>query len=137
MLPRQTAPPPPRRRMYVAFALAGRRWVMPAEEVAAVAELRPVTRLPTADPNRLGIVIHRGRAVALVAAVEGAAPRSGGHYLLFRDPELAIPVDELIGLEVEHGDRLPAGFERFELTERPAAAATVAPTVAAVAGGSP
>lgn len=134
MLPRQIRAPRPRRRMYVAFAVAGGRFVLPAEEVSAVGELRAVTRLPTADPRRLGIVVHRGRAVALVAASEAAvdagAP-AAGHYLLFRHEEFAIPVDELLGLQVEHGDRLPEGFERFDFCDhRPPAAAPAAPALA-------
>ena len=148
MLPRQARPPQPKRRMYVAFAAAGRRWVLPAEEVAGVAELGRVTALPTADPVLAGVTLHRGRAVALVAAEgggNGSAPPS--HLIALRawGGGIALPADELIGLEVVHGDRLPEGFERYDLESalesrrhpaRPAAETASAAVPAAGGAGS-
>jgi len=104
--------------MYVAFAAAGRRWVLPAEEVAGVAELGRVTPLPTADPALAGVTLHRGRAVALMAAdggANGSAPPR--HLIALRawGEGIALPADELVGLEVVHGDGLPDGFELYDL----------------------
>jgi hypothetical protein len=104
--------------MYVAFRAAGRRWVLPAEEVAGVAELGRVTPLPTADPALAGLTLHRGRAVALLAADggdNGSAPVR--HLIALRacGEGIGLTADELIGLEVVHGDGVPAGFERYDL----------------------
>ncbi len=123
MLPRQVRPPQPKRRMYVAFVAAGRRWVLPAEQVAGVAELGPVTRLPTADPALLGVTLHRGRAVALVAADgggDGDAPPAR-HLVALRagGEAIALPAEELVGLETVRGDGLPDGFELYDV-ETPA-----------------
>jgi hypothetical protein len=131
--------------MYVAFAAAGRRWVLPAEEVAGVAALGAVTPLPTADPALLGITLHRGRAVALLAA--GGGGNGGGaappapHLVALRalGEGVAVAADELIGLEIVHGDGVPDGFERYDFTARergrreapPAGAAAAAAGVAA------
>jgi CheW-like domain len=104
--------------MYVAFAVGWRRFVLPAEAAAAVGELGVVLPLPSSDPRRLGVIVHRGRAVALVAAGEGdgEAGATARHYVLLRGDgeDVAFPVDALIGLKAEYGDGLPDGFELFD-----------------------
>jgi hypothetical protein len=142
MLPRQARPPQPKRRMYVAFRAAGRRWVLPAEEVAGVAELGRVTPLPTADPALAGVTLHRGRAVALLAAdSNGGAPPRHLIALRTRDESIALPAEELIGLEVVHGDVLPAGFDLYDLDSalesRRLDGRTATETATPAAAGSP
>jgi chemotaxis signal transduction protein len=108
--------------MYVGFVAANRRWVLPAEQVAAVGVLGPVTRLPTGDPSLLGVSVHRGRVVALVA-VDGAglrdvaSPRHPSHLILLRSAggEVAVAAEELLGLKVEVGGGIPDGFELLAL----------------------
>lgn len=116
MLPRQAAPERPRRRLLVAFAAAGQRWALPAAEVAAVAELGPVTPLPTADPSLLGVTLHRGRAVALRAPDPAVRPAAPGYLVLLRSggERVAAAAEELIGLETVVGDGLPDGFRRLD-----------------------
>lgn len=119
MLPRQARPQQPKRRMYVAFRAAGRRWVLPAEEVAGVAELGRVTPLPTADPALAGVTLHRGRAVALLAGDQGNGAAPARHLVALRafGEAIALPAEELIGLEVVHGDGLPAGYDLYDLQQ--------------------
>jgi chemotaxis signal transduction protein len=113
--------------MYVAFLAAGRRWVLPAAEVAAVGDLPPVTRLPTRDPGRLGLAVHRGRVVALLAAdgasAEGgtdggaglAAAGAARHLVVLRagGESVALAAEELLGLKVEYGEVIPEGFALY------------------------
>lgn len=113
MLPRDFRPQRPRRKMYVAFALAGRRWVLPTEDVDSVAEPPAILPLPTADRRRLGVFAHRGRVVAAVSG-GGGEDRRSGHCVVLREEGFAVLVDELIGLEVVHDERLPEGFELFD-----------------------
>lgn len=121
MLPRRARPLAPRRRAYVAFVAAGRRWVLPAEQIAAVGALGAVTRLPTADACRLGLTLHRGRVVALVApaAFNGAGPASGRgrHLVVLRAGGgcVGFAAEELLGLRVEYGDAVPEGFAVLEI----------------------
>jgi hypothetical protein len=128
--------------MYVAFRAAGHRWVLPAEAVAGVAELGRVTALPTADPAFAGVTLHRGRAVALLAAdSNGGAPPRHLIALRTRDESIALPAEELIGLEVVHGDVLPAGFDLYDLDSalesRRLDGRTATETATPAAAGSP
>jgi chemotaxis signal transduction protein len=124
VLPRRARSPASRRTTYVAFAAAGRRWALRVEEVAAVGALGPVTRLPTADPRRLGLALHGGQVVALlapealaagpVAGEAGAgAPGPASHVIVLRrgGGSVGLPVEELLGLRVLYGPGVPAGFE--------------------------
>lgn len=116
MLPRQIRKPRLARRMYVAFAVGGRSYVLPTEGVVAVGEVDRVLRLPTADPQRLGVVVHRGRVVALLAASPHEVRSAPRNYLLLpgEGEEIALGVGELIGLKVAYGEDLPDGFELFD-----------------------
>ena len=119
MLPRRKEPRPPRRRMYVAFAVAGENLVLPAAAVAGVAVLGSVTRLPTRDPACLGLTTHQGRIVALVAPAGFAAGDllpAASHLVVLRggDGRRALAVEEPIGIKAAYGDELPAGFALLE-----------------------
>lgn len=147
MLPRQARPPQPKRRMYVAFRAAGRRWVLPAEDVAGVCELGPVTPLPTADPALAGVALHRGRAVALLAGGSADGAAASRHLIALRERggSIALAADDLIGLEVVHGDGVPAGFDLYDLDAAlessrraaPAAAESAEPAAAGAAAEGP
>lgn len=100
--------------MYLAFALEGKRWVLPAKAVDSVAEPSMITPLPTTDPRRLGVFAHRGRVVAVVSNARAGKGRHSGHCVLLREEGFAVLVDELIGLQVTHDDRSPEGFEVFD-----------------------
>jgi hypothetical protein len=104
--------------MYVAFASSGRRFVVPAEEVAAVGAIGRVTHLPTREPSRLGVTLHQGRVVALLAAGGPGAhgPGVASHLVLLRAGEgtVALAAEELLGLKVEYGDGVPEGFEALD-----------------------
>jgi CheW-like domain len=123
MLPRPARPAPPRRRMYIAFAAGGHCWALPAEAAAGVGELGPVTRLPTAESRLLGLFVHQGRIVALLAAPgngngsqAAAAAGAPGHFLLLRagGGTAALAVDELIGLRPAADGGVPEGLALLE-----------------------
>lgn len=98
----------------MAFVLGGRRWVLPTEEVDSVAEPPTITPLPTADPRRLGVFVHRGLVVAAVSATGAGEGRRSGHCVVLREEGFALLVDELIGLEVTSETGVPEGFEVFD-----------------------
>ncbi len=115
MIPRATrGQAAPTRRRYVAFVLDGRRLVLPAEDVDSVAEPASIIPLPTADPRRLGVFLHRAQLVAAVSSGAHVDQRRPTHCVVLREEGFAIPVDELVGLEVGHDDQIPEGFELFD-----------------------
>lgn len=124
---------PPVRRMYVAFALGGRRWVLPADAVDSVAEPTAITPLPTADPRRVGVFLHRDRAVAAVSPGGDFDLRRPAHCVVLREEGYGLLVDELLGLQVKLDDELPEGFELFDRASlrRPSTTAPVARAVGA------
>lgn len=130
MLPRPQPPPAPDRRLYLGFAAAGRRWALPADAVESVGEVSRLTRLPTGDPARLGLVVHRGEILCLRSLGPSAAepPR---YLIALRRSErrIALAADELVGLQYGYDGRPPTDFELLDLDR--VAAFDAAPAVAA------
>jgi chemotaxis signal transduction protein len=132
-LPRRSLRPPPERlSTYVVFGAAGRRFALSTRQVVAVAEVLALNPVPLGGRREvLGLVAHRGRALALFdlgrclgdagdagAASAGAAGSvtAGGHCLVVAQGErqAAIAVSALGGLARVAGDGLPPGCETFE-----------------------
>jgi CheW-like domain len=108
--PRGRAPRPG----YLAFRLAGQGWSLPLQRVAAVAELRALTRLPSADPLKLGVIVHRGVVVPVIDLgrrlggapyPDAAAPPQPLCIVLRSEPPVSFPVDEVLGFR--HGPPPP------------------------------
>jgi chemotaxis signal transduction protein len=136
-LPRRSLRPPPAPlSTYVVFGAAGRRFALSTRQVVAVAEVEALNPVPIAGRREiLGLVAHRGRALALFdlgrclggaggiggadgadGAAAGAAAAAGGHCLVVAQGErqAAIAVSALEGLARVSGDGLPPGCETFE-----------------------
>jgi chemotaxis signal transduction protein len=129
-LPRRSLRPPPAPlSTYVVFGAAGRRFALSTRQVVAVAEVLALNPVPIAGRREvLGLVAHRGRALALFdlgrclggagGAGAGAAGSvaAGGHCLVVAQGErqAAIAVSALEGLARVAGDGLPPGCETFE-----------------------
>lgn len=133
-LPRRSLRPPPAPlSTYVVFGAAGRRFALSTRQVVAVAEVLALNPVPIAGRREvLGLVAHRGRALALFdlgrclggagGALAGAAGgvaggvSAGGHCLVVAQGErqAAIAVAALEGLVRVAGDGLPPGCETFE-----------------------
>jgi chemotaxis signal transduction protein len=124
MLPRRS--PKPRSTplaTFVVFTAAGRRFALPTRRVVAVAEAPELTPLPAAGrPEVLGLVAHRGRAVALIdlGACLDRPPgdaASARYCVVVADGErqAAIPVDAIEGLARVPADQgLPPECETFD-----------------------
>jgi chemotaxis signal transduction protein len=129
-LPRRSLRPPPAPlSTYVVFSAAGRRFALSTRQVVAVAEVLELNPVPIGGRREvLGLVAHRGRALALFdlgrclggagGALAGAAGSvaGGGHCLVVAQGErqAAIAVAALEGLARVAGDGLPPGCETFE-----------------------
>jgi len=138
-LPRRSLRPPPAPlSTYVVFGAAGRRFALSTRQVVAVAEVLALNPVPIAGRREvLGLVAHRGRALALFdlgrclggaggiggaggadGAGAGAAGSvaAGGHCLVVAQGErqAAIAVSALEGLARVAGDGLPPGCETFD-----------------------
>lgn len=132
-LPRRSPRPPPAPlSTYVVFGAAGRRFALSTRQVVAVAEVLALNPVPIAGRREvLGLVAHRGRALALfdlgrclgaadgiggAGGADGAAVAAGGHCLVVAQGErqAAIAVSALEGLARVAGDGLPPGCETFE-----------------------
>jgi chemotaxis signal transduction protein len=133
-LPRRSLRPPPAPlSTYVVFSAAGRRFALSTRQVVAVAEVLELNPVPIGGRREvLGLVAHRGRALALFdlgrclggagGALAGAAGSvagsvtAGGHCLVVAQGErqAAIAVAALEGLVRVAGDGLPPGCETFE-----------------------
>jgi chemotaxis signal transduction protein len=129
-LPRRSLRPPPAPlSTYVVFGAAGRRFALSTRQVVAVAEVLALNPVPIAGRREvLGLVAHRGRALALfdlgrclgradgaVASAAGSVA-AGGHCLVVAQGErqAAIAISALEGLARVAGDGLPPGCETFE-----------------------
>jgi chemotaxis signal transduction protein len=124
MLPRTSRRPPPAPRAdFVVFTAAGGRFALPTRAVVAVAEVPPRSALPhPGRPEVLGLVAHRGRAVALIdlGACLDRPPgdaASARYCVVVADGErqAAIPVDAIEGLARVPADQgLPPECETFD-----------------------
>jgi hypothetical protein len=116
--------------MYVAFSVAGEARILPAAAVAAVTELGELAALPTADRRRLGLTVHQGTVVAIVApgfedgeGRRSPLPATPSHLLVLRrgGGTVGLAVDGPIGLRVAYGDALPEGCSLLEWPALPSA----------------
>lgn len=124
MLPRRSRRPAPAPLAdFLVFTAAGTRFALPTRQVLAVAEMPEVNPLPApGQPEVLGIVIHRGRALPLVDLARcldltDGAEASGGHCVVVQEGErrAAFPVDELEGLtRIDADQGLPSECETFD-----------------------
>jgi chemotaxis signal transduction protein len=126
-LPRRSLRPPPAPlSTYVVFSAAGRRFALSTRQVVAAAEVLALNPVPIAGRREvLGLVAHRGRALALFdlgrclggagAGLAGSVA-AGGHCLVVAQGErqAAIAISALEGLARVAGDGLPPGCETFE-----------------------
>lgn len=129
MLPRRTRRQPAEPvSTFVVFTVGDRRFALPTGRVEAVSEIPGYTPLPAAGrPEVLGLVAHRGRAVALVdldrclgtpgAAGRAEAPASLCVVVAHAGRRLGFPVDELEGLARVSGTDLPPECETFDPAE--------------------
>jgi chemotaxis signal transduction protein len=113
---RQAAPRPG----LLAFVIGGRPRALSLGLVAGVAEIGRVTRVPTADPGNLGLIVHRGAVLPLVdlgrrldggaaaasaadgadGADEAAAGRPPAFCIITRSRQaIAFPVEAVLGLQ--------------------------------------
>ena len=79
-----------------------------------MSEPTSITPLPTADPRRAGVFLHRGRVVAAISLDGRFDPRQLTHCVVLRSEGYAITVDRLLGLEMRLDDEIPDGFEVFD-----------------------
>ncbi len=88
-------------RQVILFEACGERFALPVEAVREVQLLSPLTRVPTAAPEILGIVNLRGRVLTLfdlgpcLGIPAGTGPATHAIVLDLHDPELTV------GLAVE------------------------------------
>lgn len=95
----------PRRRVVV-FALAGRRFALPAERVVEVARVSTYTPLPCENPAHLGVVSHRDSVIPLLDLARELGARRADSlqspglclFCMTELGEIACPVDQVVGL---------------------------------------
>jgi purine-binding chemotaxis protein CheW len=90
-----------KRTEYLAFSLAHDTFAIPLAVVAEILDLRPITGVPRAPRNVLGVVSVRGRLITVIdgrrrMALPESAPDRRTRILLLRAAS-----DELIGLLVD------------------------------------
>jgi chemotaxis signal transduction protein len=102
----------------VIFALAHRRFAVPAERVVEVANVATFTALPCENAVHRGVVLHRNTLIPLVdlgrqlGVWRGDPGPSPGLCLFCRTDlgEVAYPVDEVLGLAAAADQR----FRQFQ-----------------------
>jgi chemotaxis signal transduction protein len=109
----------------LAFVLGGRTCALSLGLVAGVAEIGVITRLPAANPRHLGVIVHRGAVLPLLALdrqLDGA-PMPGGMgqpafcIITRSEPVIAFPVEAVLGLRPLPAD-VPAAGSPWEILDR-------------------
>jgi chemotaxis signal transduction protein len=113
------------RQSFVVAVVGGQRRAVPTTRVVEVARLDGWVTLPSDDPATLGVTFYRNQCLALVDLVpltHAGPPRTSTLCLIARAGQglVAVPVDEVCGLETSHGDALPEGAPllNFESLDR-------------------
>ncbi|HEV3456233.1 MAG TPA: chemotaxis protein CheW [Thermoanaerobaculia bacterium] len=99
------------------FMLGGRSRALSIGMVAAVAEIGAVTRLPSASPCNIGVIVHRGAVLPLVDVGRGldGKPTPAGTgappvcIITRSEPVIAFPVEAVLGLQALPAEAPAAG----------------------------
>lgn len=147
-------PPEAPRRKVLLFRAAGEWFAMGLDRVREICPRAPITRVPRAPAQVLGVMNLRGRPVVLVDLPHCLGLRAGGAdapqvvLLDLGDPDLAVGVlaeriDQVVEVELRGGEDA-GGAEGPELVEVQGRVATLVDPVRAlaralpnVAGGGP
>ena len=95
-----------RAREYLCFELAGSPYALPVEDVREVARLRPITPLPRARHDLLGVISLRGQVLCVIdprrrLGLPAAPPARGARIAIVAEPDgasVGLLLDRVLGV---------------------------------------